>query len=111
MTLPSALGAPGRAEALEALCRRRGVAHLDLFGSAATDVFDPARSDIDFLVEFLPDPPEGALRAFLDLKRGLEVLFDGEVDLVDGPPARLRNPYFHRVVEATLRPILPDARA
>ena len=32
------------------LCRRYGVARLELFGSAAGDAFDPQRSDLDFLV-------------------------------------------------------------
>ena len=34
------------------LCRRYGVARLEVFGSAVTDAFDLARSDIDFLIEF-----------------------------------------------------------
>lgn len=37
------------------LCRRYGVARLELFGSAAGDAFDPQRSDLDFLVEFDAD--------------------------------------------------------
>jgi predicted nucleotidyltransferase len=42
-------------EALTALCRRFGVARLELFGSAArgTD-FAPASSDLDFLVTLTP---------------------------------------------------------
>lgn len=38
-------------EAIRALCREFGVKRLELFGSAATDEFDPDRSDVDFLVE------------------------------------------------------------
>ena len=34
------------------LCRRYGVRRLELFGSAATEKFDPARSDLDFILEF-----------------------------------------------------------
>ena len=37
------------------LCRRFGVARLELFGSAASGAFDPQRSDLDFLVEFDAD--------------------------------------------------------
>ena len=38
-------------DTLVALCRRHGVARLDVFGSAARGVdFDPARSDVDLLV-------------------------------------------------------------
>ena len=59
-------------DALAAICRRYGVARLEVFGSGArgTD-FDAARSDADFLVTFEPavrnDP-----RAFNDLKGALE---------------------------------------
>jgi predicted nucleotidyltransferase len=37
-------------EEIRALCREFGVSRLELFGSAATDAFDPDRSDIDFIV-------------------------------------------------------------
>ena len=41
--------------AIMALCQRHHVARLEIFGSAARgDDFDPARSDVDVLVEFLP---------------------------------------------------------
>ncbi len=39
-------------EAIRALCREFGVARLEVFGSVQTDEFDPATSDIDFLVEY-----------------------------------------------------------
>jgi Nucleotidyltransferase domain len=43
-------------DALAALCRRYGVARLEVFGSAARDAeFDASRSDVDFLVTFTPD--------------------------------------------------------
>ena len=42
-----------RREELWALCRRFHVRRLDLFGSAARGDFDPERSDLDFLVEFI----------------------------------------------------------
>jgi predicted nucleotidyltransferase len=43
---------------LAALCRRHGVARLDVFGSAARGAdFDPERSDVDLLVEFAPTTP------------------------------------------------------
>ena len=37
---------------IEELCRRHGVTHLELFGSATGPSFDPDRSDFDFLAEF-----------------------------------------------------------
>ena len=35
-------------------CRARGIRKLSLFGSVLRADFDPARSDVDVLVEFLP---------------------------------------------------------
>ena len=35
-------------------CRERGIRKMCLFGSVVRDDFDPARSDVDVLVEFLP---------------------------------------------------------
>ena len=82
-----------------ALCRRFGVRRLEVFGSATSGDFDPARSDIDFLVEL--EPPDGASRfdAFFGLKESLEALFGRPVDLVD--PSALDNPYFAAMVEHT----------
>ena len=91
-----------RAE-LSALCRRFGVRRLDLFGSAARGDFDPARSDLDFLYEFEPQPPGGYARAFFGLKESLELLFDRPVDLVSA--AAIRNPYLRESIELTKAPL------
>jgi hypothetical protein len=84
-----------------ALCRRFGVRHLDVFGSAVSGEFDPTRSDVDFLVEL--EPPEGMSRfdAFFGLKEALEDLLGRPVDLVD--PSALDNPYFAATVHNTRR--------
>lgn len=66
---------------LRDLCRRFHVRRLEVFGSAARGDFDPAKSDIDFLVEFAVD--ETDFRHFLDFKEALEALLDRRVDLVD----------------------------
>ena len=67
---------------LQALCRRFHVRRLEIFGSAARgDDFDPARSDIDFLVEFAAK--EDDLARFVDFKEALEALLARRVDLVD----------------------------
>lgn len=66
-----------------ALCRRYGVARLEVFGSAARgDDFAPERSDADFLVTFLPAARDD-LSAFADLKEALEALLGRPVDLVE----------------------------
>lgn len=47
------------ADEIAELCRRYQVRKLDLFGSAATDQFDPETSDVDFLVTYQPDADLG----------------------------------------------------
>jgi len=47
-------------DAIADACRRHQVLRMHLFGSALRDDFDPARSDLDLLVEFQPIEP-GAL--------------------------------------------------
>ena len=67
---------------LRDLCRRFRVRRLEVFGSAAREAdFDPARSDIDFLVEFAAQDDD--LARFLDFKQALENLLARRVDLVD----------------------------
>ena len=76
---------------LKSLCRRFHVRRLELFGSAARDDFDPARSDLDFLVEFERDDKLPALDAYFGLKDALEQLMSRRVDLV--MPGAIENPY------------------
>lgn len=42
-------------EAVAGFCRKWGIRKLSFFGSATRDDFDPARSDVDVLVEFHPE--------------------------------------------------------
>lgn len=72
-------------------CRRFGVKRLVVFGSAVTDRFDSARSDVDFLVEFRDDVVN-RFDSYFGLKETLEALLGRPVDLV--APAALENPYF-----------------
>lgn len=76
---------------IPALCRRYGVARLELFGSAAGEAFDPEHSDLDFLVEFDADSSRLFDRYF-GLKESLEALYGRHVDLVTA--GSLRNRYF-----------------
>ena len=82
-------------EELEQLCRRFHVRRLDLFGSASSDDFNPARSDLDFLVEF--EPEASSFDIYFGLKESLEALFGRSVDLVES--SAIRNPYFKASVE------------
>ena len=85
-----------RAEVAD-VCRRSGVVRLEVFGSAARDDFDEARSDIDFLVRFGNDPTSSAFDSYFALKDALEQVFGRPVDLVsDGA---VRNPYIKAEID------------
>ena len=86
-----------RLPGLAPVCRRHRVRRLALFGSAATDAFDPGASDIDLLVEFDPLDVREYAGNYFALQEELEGLFGRSVDLVEA--AAIRNPYFRRSVE------------
>lgn len=92
-----------RAQELREICRRRLVQKLALFGSAAAGGFDPASSDLDFVVQFPPLSPSQHADCYFGLQEDLEQLFGRAVDLIEPEP--LRNPYFRRAVEQTQEPI------
>lgn len=66
---------------LAELCRRWQVAELALFGSVPRDDFNPERSDVDILVQFLPEARIG-LFALSRMKDELSEIFGRKVDLV-----------------------------
>lgn len=86
-------------DALALLCQRHGVATLDVFGSAASDSWQPDTSDLDFIVVFRRDSNRGLSDRYLGLADDLEALFERRVDLLT--PEAIRNPYFREAVEAT----------
>lgn len=97
----------GKLEGIRALARGYGVARLELFGSAATDAFDPARSDVDFLAAY----PEGYdfgpwLGRLQDFERDLAELLGRDVDVV--MVSALNNKWFRREAEKT-RTVVYDA--
>lgn len=77
-------------EAIADLCRLHGVRRLEVFGSILREDFDPARSDVDVLVEFVPDAVR-SFTHFLDLKEALEALFSRPVDLIEAHTIRNRR--------------------
>jgi len=86
------------------IAARHRVRRLGIFGSAATgDRFDPASSDIDFVVEFEPMTPVEHARAYFGLAEDLTRAFGREVDLVE--LSAVRNPIFRRAVEETCREV------
>jgi predicted nucleotidyltransferase len=93
--------------AIQALCRQYGVARLEVFGSAATDAFDPARSDVDFLVEYPPGYDFGPwLTRLQELEKALSNLLGTKVDLV--MTSALKNKWFRREANKT-RQVVFDA--
>ncbi len=84
------------AAALTELCKRYHVKTLEIVGSATTDKFDPASSDLDFLVDFLPLAPSVHSDAYFDLWFALQDLFGRDVDLVETPA--VKNPYFLKAI-------------
>lgn len=89
----------GHISDISALCRRFGVAKLDLFGSATGADFNPETSDFDLLVDFLPEARDRAFDNYFGLHESLERLLDRKVDLVTA--ASVRNPYLRREIEAS----------
>src|SRR5262249_33773875 len=90
----------GKRREVAELCRRYGVQRLELFGSAATAAFDPSRSDLDFIVEFLPQQDLGPwLRHYFAFRTQLAQVFGRPVDLVLA--AAVKNPHFQRELERT----------
>src|ERR1700722_13160523 len=79
-------------EAIVRLRRRYEVQVLELFGSTARGEFNPASSDLDFLVAFLPEGNVDAADRYLGLLVDLEDLFNRKIDLVD--VRAHRNPFF-----------------
>jgi predicted nucleotidyltransferase len=83
---------------IAALCRRFHVRRLEVFGSVLRDDFNPACSDVDFLVEFDTSPDINIFEAYCDLRQQLGELLGRPVDLV--MPSALRNPYVRAGIEA-----------
>ena len=97
-------------EQIVALCRRYGVRRLDVFGSAADPQrFDVARSDIDLLVEFEPQPEGACAEQYFGLLEALSAVLHRPVDLV--VERAVRNPYFLEAARASRQPLFPSAAA
>jgi uncharacterized protein len=86
-------------EDIRALCREFGVQKLEVFGSAATDAFDPERSDVDFIIHYPDDYDVGPwARRHFELQERLESVLGRPVDLVMA--SAMRKPRF---IEAAAR--------
>ena len=70
---------PLSADAVANFCQRHGIARLALFGSVLRDDFNP-QSDIDVLVDFLPERVPGLIR-LCGMQRELSQILGRAVDL------------------------------
>lgn len=68
---------------LATFCQKHGIRKLSLFGSILREDFNPERSDVDFLVEFLPETRIG----YFELVR-----MENELSATIGRKADLRTP-------------------
>ena len=86
-------------EEVRALCEKYSVKRLTIFGSAVKGTFDPARSDLDFVVEFEwhPDPSERG-RRWLDLWEELKDLFGRHIDLIVA--STIENPFIAQSIRS-----------
>jgi uncharacterized protein len=81
-------------EDLARLCQRYAVRRVAVFGSAIAPDFDPARSDLDLVVQFSPSSELSPARQYFDFKSELEKLFGRTVDIVElaaMPGSRLKR--------------------
>lgn len=85
--------------AITELCRKHRVRRLFLVGSAVGSSFDPAKSDIDFLVDFEPQERRGLDDVYFLLQSDLERLLNRPVDLIEAHT--LRNPYLIASINRT----------
>jgi uncharacterized protein len=92
------------AEAVRRFCQERGMARLELFGSALRDDFNDD-SDVDLLASIRPGVKCG-LFEWVDWQEGLERIFSRPVDLVSRRAVeRSRNPYRRGSIMARTEPI------
>jgi predicted nucleotidyltransferase len=79
-----------------ALCKKHKVQELYVFGSVLTDRFNK-KSDVDFLIQFCDVDPGLYFDNFMNLKDGLELLLERQVDLVENQA--IRNPVLRKVID------------
>jgi predicted nucleotidyltransferase len=79
------------------LCEKYHVSRLDLFGSATGDSFDPAASDLDFVVTFEDLPLGQRADAYFGLLEELQKVLGRPVDLI--MESAVENPYFAEELE------------
>jgi len=91
-------------EILKEFCRERGIARIELFGSALRDDFR-ADSDVDLLVTLRPDAHPTLLN-WAEMQEQLSEIFGRRVDLVSRRAVeQSRNRYRKPAILSTAKPI------
>lgn len=85
------------------LCHKHRVERLYLVGSATGNDFDPARSDVDFLVVFEPHERRGFGGTYFLMLAELQKLLNCSVDLIERHC--VENPYVRASLERTKVPL------
>ncbi|MBT3482784.1 MAG: nucleotidyltransferase [Opitutales bacterium] len=80
---------------IAAFCQAHGIRRLSLFGSVLRDDFDPDRSDVDVLAEFIPGALNGVGFRYMRFWEELSEILGRKVDFC----SRL-NPYIEPNVRA-----------
>ncbi len=94
LTRPEQLRVALPLEAIAAVCRKHGVSELAVFGSALREDFDPATSDVDFLVRFIGDDAGPWAHKLMDLEEEFAALLGRKVDVAERLGVeQSRNPY------------------
>jgi hypothetical protein len=82
LTRPEQLRIDLPLETIARVCEKYGVSELAVFGSVLRDDFDPARSDVDFLVRFINNDAGDWGHKYLDMEEELGKLLNRKVDVV-----------------------------
>lgn len=85
-------------EKIISLCETHNVDQLFVCGSVLTSHFSE-KSDVDFIVSFLPIKYPDYSENYFDLKDALELLLSRKVDLLE--EQAIKNPYFKQSVNQT----------
>lgn len=89
---------------LEELCRKYGVATLELFGSATGPLFREATSDFDFVATFSETGPGSDYGGrYLDFCIALEKLLGRSVDVIT--PDSIKRASFREAVDSSRQTI------
>ena len=106
-----------RADEVAVICREIGVKRLELVGRAASGInFDPKRTGIEFLVEFLPGSEQPWMGEFSELTEQLAKLYDRSVEDVHlaeeriiKDPGQPGNPEYWRWIDSTRKLVYDTA--